>query len=80
MWHAALAAEDDATTADYIRLDDLFGAYTETLGEQEQRLTVAAHVYLSNLLNDEWDNWPRCKNCGARLCPHRGERYREQSH
>jgi hypothetical protein len=78
MWHAALAAEGDA--ADYEQMDDLFSAYVETLDEHERNLTMAAHLFLSDMLLEGWDNWPRCVDCGARLWPHCGERYRERAH
>ena len=76
MWHALL--DPDTSDESFGRLDDLFIDYLVTLGEDERLLAEGAFQVLMHMAAE--GHVPRCVGCGAPVCPHCGERYRNQPH
>jgi hypothetical protein len=70
MWHALIQV--DTSDASFEDVDAAFIAYLDRIDEREAELANAMFMFLSGLVEDHYDELPKCGCCGRILCPHCG--------
>lgn len=83
LWHMVIRTApriseigEEAMDAEYDEMYERFWAYLEGLDDDRERgLTAAVYGVLLETIAERGDELPRCKGCGAFLCPHCGHRY-----